>query len=130
MLVSPTGGKQFQRTESTNSETNTNIIQVLINKTGVGLMGIYKPEKYPQSHVSCCPALESPIPTYWKPSHRVRPSSSASPIQCLLFFVPCILALLLHPHVRFFFFLIFIGKSFQKMARFPKYLVSRQERPC
>lgn len=89
MLVSPTGGKQFQRTESTNSETNTNIIQVLINKTGVGLMGIYKPEKYPQSHVSCCPALESPIPTYWKTLTQgkallLHQPYSMSPLLCPL----------------------------------------------
>ena len=102
MFVSPTGGKLFQRIDSINSETNINIIQVLINKTGMGLMGIYKPEKYLQSHLSCCPALESPIPTYWETLTRVNPSSSTSPTQCLLFFVPCILALLLHPHVRFF----------------------------
>lgn len=89
VLVSPTGGKQFQRTESTNSETNTNIIQVLINKTGVGLMGIYKPEKYPQSHVSCCPALESPIPTYWKTLTQgkallLHQPYSMSPLLCPL----------------------------------------------
>lgn len=75
-LVSPTGGKQFQRIESINSETNINFIQVLINKPGTGLMGIYKPEKYPQSPSSCCPAQESPSPPTGKPSHRGDPSSS------------------------------------------------------
>ena len=128
-LVSPTGGKQFQRIESINSETNINFIQVLINKPGTGLMGIYKPEKYPQSPSSCCPAQESPSPPTGKPSHRGDPSSSPALLN-----VSSSLLSPLHsstptaPTCQIFFYIY--GKSFQKMARFPKYLVSRKERPC